>query len=110
MKAEVTRLESLDEVYWHLKRPRLRTDKGTWIGNNPKYMDDVLRKLGLEQAKVVHTPSMQYKLEEVELPLDGVSVYSSAVGSLLYVAVDGEDVQLEVPYLARRLKTPRRSD
>eukprot|EP00971_Amphidinium_carterae_P309332 6147173-Amphidinium_carterae.1 len=111
IKPEVTKL---GEVYWHLKRPRLRTEKGTWVGNNPKYVDDVLGKLGLEQAKVVHTPSTQYKLEDgeetEELPLDEVSVYRSAVGSLLYVAVDREDIQLEVSYLARKLKTPRRSD
>eukprot|EP00971_Amphidinium_carterae_P078725 1557536-Amphidinium_carterae.1 len=99
-------------LYHHLKRPRVSVQEGCWIGTNGKYIDDVLRKLGLASCRLAPTPSACTTGGDDEglLDLNGVKTYRSSVGSLLYVAIDREDIQWEVSKLARRLREPRQCD
>eukprot|EP00971_Amphidinium_carterae_P304278 6046717-Amphidinium_carterae.1 len=95
--------------YFHLKRPRRQMGEGTWVGANPKYIADLLKRLGLEGAKAAPTPATgdQDPAEEnPDLDLEDVKLYRSCVGLLIYVALDRDDIQFEVSRLARKLKSP----
>eukprot|EP00971_Amphidinium_carterae_P313618 6233283-Amphidinium_carterae.1 len=66
----------------------------------------------METCKIAPTPSTMSGGgdDQTALDLGEVKVYRSAVGSLLYMASDREDIQWEVSKLARRLKEPRGCD
>eukprot|EP00971_Amphidinium_carterae_P185165 3677241-Amphidinium_carterae.1 len=100
------------ESYCHLKRPRTPVSNGCWVGGNRKYVRDLLHKLGMEDCKPAATPSTMTGggEDDTMLDLNLVKTYRSAVGSLLYMASDREDIQWEVSKLARRLKEPRVCD
>ena len=53
---------------------------------NPKYIRDVIAVLGLEEAKLVTTPSVKKTptIESVELEDERRAVYRTVVGKLLY--------------------------
>ena len=96
--------------YDHLKRFRKRLNGAVTIESNPKYLDAVLKLLGLEDPKDVPTPSApghKEKLMTGEL-LDSseTTVYRQCVGGLLCYTQDRADTQSEVSILGSMLAKP----
>ena len=98
--------------YDHLKRFRKKLNGVTTIESNPKYLDVVLKLLGLEGAKDVPTPSVPAHKEQLMtgelLESAEVTVYRQCVGGLLYYTQDRADAQYEVSILGSMLGKPTR--
>ena len=93
----------------HLRRERLRTESGTWIVPNARYLNGVVMALGLEQAKATPTPSTAVAPQEGDdelLDEKGIKLYRSCVGSLLYYTQDRRDVQFDVNVLTTKFQQP----
>ena len=86
-------------VYSQLKRARQVFPTGTFLRGNPKHVHEMVRLLGLENAKEVGTPSTKELWEpppegEEPLPDDMAKTYRSVIGNGIYYAQDREDIQL----------------
>ena len=58
LKLKVSLLMEPGVRYQHLRRHRVRTKDGTFIGSERRHIDNVLHALGLESANSVPTPSL----------------------------------------------------
>jgi len=96
--------------YEHLKRKRIRTAKGTWIVPNPKYLENVKKRLGMENCASAPTPSVPDQMRKIDdtpqLEVEGVKDYRSVPGGLMFLGLDREDIQFEDSRLATNLKAP----
>ena len=88
-------------------------DKGTVFIGQPGYIESVLEKFGMQDAKAVKTPvssgSKLVKATEDEEPADQC-VYQSAVGSLLYLSTRTRpDIAFAVSNVATFCSNPAKS-
>ena len=78
------------------------------ISPNVRYLDYVVKLLGLEGAKPVPTPGVASHRTAMScstpLTAEESAKYRSSVGALLYHALDREDVQYEVSCLGTCIK------
>ena len=98
----------------HLNRMKIVCDDGWITVPDPKHIDNVLNIMGISASnagKYLETPSVKrVAATDGELtPLDDgqKTKFRSAVGSLIYLSMDREDIIFVVKELARRLHTPR---
>ena len=99
------------DKYVHLKRRREVCHGGVLIGADDKHIARVAVALGLERCNPVGMPStvelnMQPGEDDRPLSDEDTKLYRSCVGTMMYWALDREDVQLETSVLARHLKSP----
>ena len=92
-------------AYEHLKRVRVREEGYTMISPNVRYLDYVVKLLGLEGAKPVPTPGVASHRTAMSCSEESAK-YRSSVGALLYYALDREDVQYEISCLGTCTKEP----
>jgi hypothetical protein len=74
-----------------------------------KYMKDLLKKLGMEDAKPIKTPMAtngHLDLDEGAKPVD-LKLYRSMIGSLLYLTASRPDIMFSVCLCARFQAAPR---
>jgi len=98
--------------YVHLKRPRIKTESGTFVQANPKHVVNVINALGLANSNGAATPHLdEEQPEHSPLLKDGKEVtYRTCVGSLLYVCGDRLDINREVNLLSSALSNPTEFD
>ena len=77
----------------HLRRHRVRTEEGAFIGSERRHIDNVLHALGLEAGNAVPTPSLTAVQNDGDpLTHEQHRLYRSCVGSLLYISHDKPDI------------------
>ena len=86
--------------FYFLGRVIERTARGYSVEANPKYIQNVMNVLGLEEAKPVMTPSVKRTPTTeslVELEGERRAMYRTVVGKLLYMCQEraGHHVQRE---------------
>nr|AAT81710.1 putative polyprotein [Oryza sativa Japonica Group]ABF97617.1 retrotransposon protein, putative, Ty1-copia subclass [Oryza sativa Japonica Group] len=82
--------------------------EGTFICQT-KYLKDMLKKFGMENAKLIHTPmpsNGHLDLNEQGKDVDQ-KVYRSIIGSLLYLCASRPDIMLSVCMCARFQAAPK---
>jgi hypothetical protein len=92
--------------------PRVRAQEGAIMGSERRRIDNVLHGLGLEAGNARPTPSLAPGQS------DGDSLtqeqhhrlYSSCVGSLLYISHDRPDILWDIGLLSGRLAAPHDID
>ena len=98
-------------VYEHLKRIRHVCAEGRLIQVNPKYVKEVVSRMGLGESKPVPTPLsdiLRPLPEDDDEPLEGelASEYRSLTCTLLYASHDIADVKFALRILTMDLKNP----
>ena len=78
---------------------------------NEKHTTDILRMLGLEDAKPSPVPGKKLNLKDDKL-LEGrvKEIYASCVGSATYLSQDRPDIKFACKELAKRIRNPRECD
>ncbi|CAE7358323.1 RE1 [Symbiodinium sp. CCMP2592] len=78
---------------------------------NEKHINDILRMLGLEEAKPSPVPGKKLNLQDNK-PLEGKAkeTYASCVGSTTYLSQDRPDIKFACKELAKRIREPRECD
>ena len=74
-----------------------------------KYVKDLLKKFGMEDAKPIKTPMAtngHLDLDEGDNPID-LKLYRSMIGSLLYLTASRPDIMFSVCMCARFQAAPR---
>ena len=95
--------------YAHLKRVRVRTESGTFVGADPSHLVGVAQLLGVENSPAP-TPYVEgdEPPPEKQTPLgdEQKATYKTCVGTFLYIAGDRMDMQKEIGELATNLQDP----
>ena len=96
------------DTFEHLKRIRTLHPDGMMVQPNPKYLQGMLKTLGLENANPAPTPESQAKEMQRDVPLDDTKAfeYRSCVGKALYLSFDRPDCQHSVRELTKTMKQP----
>ena len=98
----------------YLGREKYTIDDCVVTKPNDKHVQNILGKLGMEDAKPAVLPGRKLDLSSagnMELLSDKEKeTYASCVGSGIYLSQDRADVKFAVKELARRLHAPRRCD
>ena len=85
----------------------------TWTGGE-KLIQTLLQETGLQDAKNMSTPAtrptVQAELEAEALTAEEVKAYRSALGKLMYLAIDYLDLCFAVNTLARKASRPSKLD
>jgi len=95
--------------YEHLKRERIMRAEGTIIRPSTKYVDSILRIMGMEKAKSVSTPMTDAGEDPddlVDCEEGEATKFRSSVGVMLYLVVDRGDLTFVTKELSRHLKRP----
>jgi hypothetical protein len=82
--------------------------EGTFVCQS-KYVRDILKKFGMEDAKPIKTPMVtngHLDLDEGGKPVD-LKLYRSMIGSLLYLTASRPDIMFSVCMCARFQATPK---
>ena len=105
----VGRLARLDDHMFFLGRVIVRTARGYSVEANPTYIRDVNALLGLEDSRLVATPSVKrtatreslFELESEKRPVD-----RTAVGKLFYLFQERADIMYSVKETTRKILCP----
>ena len=102
------------DSYSHLKCFRKKEKDGTWILGNPKYINDILDALRLEQAVGVPTPITSTRipedLEGQKLDDEHVQIFRRCVGIARFLRKYRGDLNYTVKELSHALRDPREAD
>ena len=107
------RMEKTGDNIYFLGRVIERTARGYSVEANPKYIQNVMNVLGLEEAKPVMTPSVKRTPTTeslVELEGERRAMYRTVVGKLLYMCQERADIMYIVKETARKSTCPTESD
>ena len=107
----VGRMEKLGDNIFFCDRVNERTTRGHSVEASPKYIRDVIAVLGLEEAKLVTTPSVKrtQTIEPlVELENERRAMYRTVVGKLLYMCQERADFMYSVKETARKILVRQR--
>ena len=107
------RMEMTGDKIYFLGRVIERTARGYSVEANPKYIQNVMNVLGLEEAKPVMTPSVKRTPTTeslVELEGERRAMYRTVVGKLLYMCQERADIMYSVKETARKITCPTESD
>eukprot|EP00971_Amphidinium_carterae_P037490 737254-Amphidinium_carterae.1 len=101
------------DSFTHLKRTREIFEDKIIIRPSPRYADEVIRELGLDQGKAVTTPRAEMAPKQLRdlralPPLSQAQVkqHRAMVGKLLYLSLDRHDICYAVKELTKCLKQP----
>ena len=109
----VGRMEKLGDKNFFLGRVIERTARGYAVDANPKLIRDVIAVLGLEEAKLVTTPSVKRTPTTeslVELENERRAMYRTVVETLLCMCQERADIMYSVRETARKIICPTGSD
>ena len=107
----VGRMEKLGDNIFFCDRVNERTTRGHSVEASPKYIRDVIAVLGLEEAKLVTTPSVKrtQTIEPlVELENERRAMYRTVVGKLLYMCQERVNFMYSVKETARKILVRQR--
>ena len=107
------RMEKTGDKLYFLGRVIERTARGYSVEANPKYIRNVITVLGLEEAKLVTTPSVKRTptMESlVELEGERRALFCTVVMKLLYMCQERADVMNSVKETTRKMTCPTESD
>eukprot|EP00435_Cladocopium_sp_Y103_P020520 s28_g5.t1 len=91
----------------HLKRTRLITKDGIFLTPRKKYIEDLLKLLGLETCNPAPTPYPHTEVKDGEkLSAEAAKKYRAATGIALYLSYDRTDIQFSVRELTKDMKDP----
>ena len=98
----------------YLGREKYTVDASVITKPNDKHIENILKKLGMENAKSCVLPGRKLDLSTAG-NMEFVSekdkeTYASCVGSAIYLSQDRADLKFAVKELARHLHAPRRCD
>ena len=97
-----------------LKNSHLVLDDGTLIYPNPRYANDIVRTLGMQEAKPVPTPIVKLRHEtDAERPVEDpeqIKLYRHCVSVTLFLCNYKPEVNFAVKELSRGLQTPSEED
>ncbi|OLQ03440.1 Retrovirus-related Pol polyprotein from transposon TNT 1-94 [Symbiodinium microadriaticum] len=102
------KIHRVGDSYEHLRRLRTISHQGMFVQPNPKYLQSMLKALGLDQANPAPTPETATKAQEEDQFLDQhmAKVFRSCVGKALYLSFDRPDIQHAVRELTKEMKEP----
>ncbi|XP_042983258.1 uncharacterized protein LOC122312662, partial [Carya illinoinensis] len=103
-------MSMMGELTFFLGLQIKQTKSGTFI-NQSKYIKELLKKFGMENAKEIGTPmSPSTKLDKDESgkPVDS-KIYRGMIGSLLYLTASRPDIMFSVCLCARFQSSPKES-
>eukprot|EP00971_Amphidinium_carterae_P332409 6466558-Amphidinium_carterae.1 len=115
LKFKNWQIHDVGASYEHLKRLRIRTEKGMWIRpNSERYIGKALALMNMEECKPVPTPmvsevDVEDEVSDPELDNERAKRYRTVTCTLLYLSQDRCDVQYAVKELSRELAKPRES-
>ena len=94
-----------------LGRKKILVENAVVTLPNEKHATDILRMLGLENAKPSPVPGKKLNLSDNK-PLDGKAkeIFASCVGSATYLSQDRPDIKFACKELAKRIRDPRECD
>eukprot|EP00971_Amphidinium_carterae_P347692 6489812-Amphidinium_carterae.1 len=103
------------EEFFHLKRRHKLGNGWVEIHPNQKHASDVLKLLDMEGCKPVGSPRVEYSERQAgalqgALSAEDHAKYRTAVGKLLYLALDRIDLCYAVGQLSRALSKPTELD
>jgi hypothetical protein len=104
------KMSMIGELSYFLGLQVKQMKNGTFVSQG-KYIKDMIKKFGLEDAKLMSTPmgtSGSLELDENGNMVDQ-KLYRSIIGSLLYVTASRPDVMFSVCMCARYQSSPRES-
>ncbi|XP_055542533.1 uncharacterized protein LOC129728142 [Wyeomyia smithii] len=104
---------SFGDIKFYLDIEVERDNYGDFFISQRKYIDDVVRSVGLQDAKVSTVPiDPGYgNTEEDELLLPSNQQYQKVVGQLLYIAVNSRpDIAAAISILSRKVSCPTQRD
>ena len=90
-----------------------KNEDGIYTINQNSYIDKILKRFNLHNAKYSKKPldTGYYKNEETTIPLKSNETYRSAIGSLLFLAVNSRpDISVSVSILSRKICDPTEKD
>lgn len=98
----------------YLGREKYTVDDCIVTKPNEKHVQNILAKLGMEDANAGALPGRKLDLTSQgsmePLSTEEKEIYASCVGSSIYLSQDRADLKYAVKELARRLHSPRRCD
>jgi hypothetical protein len=93
----------MGELKYFLSFQVKQLEDGMFISQTNKYTHDLLKKFGMDKAKLIKTPMDTNG--HLDLDMDGKSVdqkiYRSMIGSLFYLCASRSDIMLSVCMCAR---------
>ena len=94
-----------------LGRTKINLEDAVVTKPNTRHTNEILKKLGLEEAKASPVPGRKLDLSQDKL-LEGKEKdnYASCVGSAIYLSEDRADIKFSVKELAKRIRDPRVCD
>ena len=106
MKSQIHPM-SPGEKFTHLKRTRHILEDGIFLTPRAKYINDLLRVLGLEDCNPAPTPYTRTEIKAGK-KLCGASVklFRAGVGVALYLSYDRTDIQFAAREMSRDMKEP----
>ena len=100
------RMEKMGDKIYFLGREIERAARGYSVEANPKNIRNVISVLGLEEAKLVMTPSVKRTPTTeslIELEGERRAMYRTIVGKLLYMCQERADVMYSVKETAKKI-------
>jgi hypothetical protein len=110
MMAEEFEMSMIGELSFFLRLQIKQMKEGTFVSQT-KYIKDMIKKFGMEDAKSITTPMSTNGSLDSDKSSNMVDqkLYSSMIGSLLYVTASRPDVMFSVCMCARFQASPRES-
>ena len=103
--SEIVELNCLGDLKYYLGINIERTEKGIFLIHQHTYIDQVIQKFGMQNAKT------SKKRNEIGIPLPDNVIYRSAIGVLLYIATNTRpDIAIATSILSRKISNPTQAD
>jgi hypothetical protein len=109
MSIKVSGPFGVGDRYRHLKRDRIITDEGIIVKAADEHYVKLAKLLNLERGKTKSNPTTgKLLVEDTSKELEGShkTLFRSATGILLYMAVDRPDCQYAIKLLAQKMAKP----
>lgn len=106
-------ISSLGDVQYYLGIEVLRDEAGDFHLSQRKYIDEVVKSVGLEEARMSNIPldTGYGKQTDNPIPLPDNKQYQKLVGQLLYIAVNTRpDIAAPIAILSRKITCPTQLD
>ena len=110
MMANEFEMSMIGELSYFLGLPIKQLKNGIFVSQG-KYIKDMLKKFGMNEAKVITTPMGTNDNLDTNISVNMVDqkLYQSMIGSLLYVTTSRPDVMFSVCMCARFQASPKKA-
>lgn len=111
---EIGRLDQVGNQVSFFNKTIQRAQNGYEMINNLWLIDELVKRLGVQDSKHVATPMVQYPQRQVmasaELSRIATSEYRTNIGILMHIAHDRNDIQFATKEVARCMQHPTELD